>query len=158
MSLARMGRIGLLFLSVFMVSSGCSKDQPTVAIPDFIPESPYPVDGSTDQAIVGWLSWSSPLDPSYHVVYDVYFGTSTNPPLVSSHKSEPMFRPGKLQYGTAYYWRVVATNDGGQSAPGPVWHYTTSADNLPPYEPVNVAPGVNALNQPPNSILSWEIF
>lgn len=40
------------------------------------------------------------------VTYDVYFGTSSPPPLVSSAQAAATYDPGTLSYSTTYYWRA----------------------------------------------------
>lgn len=47
------------------------------------------------------LSWTAgDLDVGDTVTYDVYFGTSTSPPLVSNDQSGRTYDPGTLNYNT----------------------------------------------------------
>jgi hypothetical protein len=66
--------------------------------------------------------------------YDVYFGTGEDlkdPPLVVENLDSNEYRPGTLDYGTMYSWRVVATEKGAYSpgdhrvSEGPLWSFTT---------------------------------
>ena len=71
---------------------------------------------------------------SSDITYDVYFGTSIPPPKVVSNQSSTEYDPpGLLEYNTTYYWQIVAWDDHGNSAAGPVWHFTTeeSINQLP---------------------------
>jgi hypothetical protein len=45
--------------------------------------------------------------------YDVYFGTSPNPPLVSPNQAGTSYSPGLLTFGATYYWSVVPVNVNG---------------------------------------------
>lgn len=45
--------------------------------------------------------------------YDVYFGTSPNPPLVSANQAGTSYSPGLLSFSTTYYWSVVPVNANG---------------------------------------------
>jgi hypothetical protein len=71
--------------------------------------------------------------------YDVYFGTSSNPPYYGSTASTSYSLP-TLGYGTHYYWKIVAKNACGQSTSGPVWDFTTQC----------LAPGTPTLSSPAN--------
>ncbi len=51
--------------------------------------------------MLGWTSGDP--DAGDTVTYDVYFGTSDNPPLVSNDQSATTYDPGTLSYSTHYY-------------------------------------------------------
>ena len=67
--------------------------------------------------------------------YDVYFGTSSTPPLYAAGKllgpSETTYEtqsyliPFTLAAHTTYYFRIVSKTAAGKSASGPVWSFTT---------------------------------
>jgi hypothetical protein len=60
--------------------------------------------------------------------YDVYFGTSTSPALVSTDQNGTTYDPGTLlSYNTIYYWQIVATDNHGLSTSGPLWDFTTGS-------------------------------
>lgn len=67
----------------------------------------------------------SKLQNNDNITYDVYFGTSSPPPKVASNQTDTSFIPGTLEYNTTYYWQIVAWNDQGESAEGPIWSFTT---------------------------------
>ena len=67
------------------------------------------------------------------MTYDVYFGTSSTPPLVSNDQSGTTYDPGTLAYNTQYYWKIVATDNHAASTTGPLWDFTTApTSNNPP--------------------------
>jgi hypothetical protein len=84
---------------------------------------PYPFNGATGVSTASDIAWERV--PGYGYTYDVYFGTSSNPPFVGN---EPriIYDPGVLQPDTTYYWRVDATI-GSEKYPGPVYQFTTGS-------------------------------
>ena len=59
------------------------------------------------------------------MTYDIYFGTISPPPKVMSNQTETSYDPEILEYNTTYYWQIIAWNDQGESAEGPIWSFTT---------------------------------
>jgi PKD repeat protein len=102
------------------------------------PANPSPSDGATDVSIDKALSWTGgDPDDDDTVTFDVYFGTETNQPLIVENQQGTTYDPGTLDYGTEYYWRIVATDNNGASSEGEVWVFTTVATpNDPPHGPV----------------------
>ncbi len=89
------------------------------------PGNPDPTDGETDVHITTNLSWSC-TDPDGDLLkYDVYFGTTNNPPLVDQDINTTIYDPGTLQENTIYYWKIVAKDIHGDDTPGAVWTFTT---------------------------------
>jgi hypothetical protein len=101
------------------------------------PNDPSPPDGASNVPVT--FSW-----PDYHVagahaaclplcydtMYQLYFGTDPDPPLVWSYMAvHPALGP--LDPATTYYWRIVVLNC-GFLAEGPVWSFTT--ENATPAE------------------------
>jgi fibronectin type 3 domain-containing protein len=112
-----------------------------------IPATSIPADGST-AGIASILSWSGG-DPDYSdtVTYDVYFGTSSTPPLISSGQTETYFNPGTLSSGSVYYWKVIATDNNGSVTTGPVWYFVTEwPDSLPPTGAIVINNGATSTN------------
>jgi len=70
------------------------------------------------------LSWTPTPGAGDANAYDVYFGTSANPPLVSSNQTATTYTP-TLAAGTTYYWKVVARNELGDSPASDVWSFKT---------------------------------
>jgi hypothetical protein len=81
--------------------------------PPNTPSSPLPTDGATDQDVSVNLSWTGgDPDAGDTVTYDVYFEADDSTPdnLICNDVSTPACDPGTLDYGTHYYWYVVATD------------------------------------------------
>ncbi len=122
--------------------------------PPNTPSNPSPADHATGVSINADLSWSCG-DPNAGdtVTYDVYFGTSGSPPLVSNDQSGSTYDSGTLAHNTKYYWKVVATDNHGASTSGPIWDFNTGLptetiswnlpnglDEAPPYINIYVYP------------------
>jgi len=105
------------------VTKGLLKDLgwPWTCLTPAMPLSPSPQDGATGVSNSPTLSWTSANADSY----DVYFGTSSNPPYVVNTTSASYPRSG-LSNTTTYYWKIVAKNNCGGSTTGSVWSFTTS--------------------------------
>ena len=99
----------------------------------------YAIDGES-------LSWTFTSGGAEVDDYNVYFGTTADPPLVASNLVESTYLP-TLQPSTTYYWKVVANNHLGSSPASEVWSFhTPDADQL-----------VRALVLPSTSGLVWNL-
>jgi len=128
--------------------------------PPYIPSGPNPPDGATNVDINADLSWTGgDPDVGDTVTYDVYFGLSSPPSLVISSQSDTSYNPGTMTYETSYYWQVVAWDNHGASAQGPVWSFTTRPEtppeNNPPNPPSDPGPEDDATDVDINADLSW---
>jgi hypothetical protein len=65
------------------------------------------------------------------VTYDVYFGTSTSPPLFSNDQLGTTYDPGTLGYDTKYYWKIIATDNHGATTSGSLRDFTTLSTSGP---------------------------
>ena len=97
----------------------------SIAVPVQAPSVPVslsPASGATGLGTNVTLSWQT---ASGATSYDVYFGTSSNPPAFRTNVSGTSVTANKLTAGVTYYWRVVAKNAAGQTA-GAVRTFTTA--------------------------------
>jgi len=131
--------------------------------PPYAPNNPTPVNGDIDVNIDALLSWSGgDPDASDNVVYDVYFGSNSNPgsnELVSVGQSSLSYDlPGDLEYLTTYYWQIVARDSYADETSGVVWEFTTIEDsgtNNPPYKPGDPTPGDSTIDVSVNVDFVW---
>jgi hypothetical protein len=111
-------------------------------LPPDVPVYNTPANSATGMATTGVsLSWNGGL---WGQLYDIYFGTSANPPLLASNQklgpsqSATDYRTyalPALQPGTTYYWQIVSKTMAYQTAAGPVWSFRTAGtapNNQPP--------------------------
>jgi len=93
--------------------------------PPSTPTNPNPPDGEMGISTNPTLSWDCSDPDGDTLTYDVYFGTSNNPPLVKADYTSTTYNPGTLDYGRTYYWKIVAKDGKGGVTEGPVWRFTT---------------------------------
>jgi len=123
-------------------TAGIVENEPFVPLPPDDPKSPLPTNNETSVATNVTLQWEG--GPFAHV-YDVYLGTSPNPPLYASNlalgpsswvgQRQALTLPAALQGGTTYYWRVVGKTMANKTATSPVWNFTTAGSGPPPPPP-----------------------
>jgi hypothetical protein len=115
---------------------------------------PAPANIAVNIALNANLSWTgSDPDVGDNLLYDVYFGTISNPVLVSADQADTSFDTGILNPNTVYYWKIVTKDNYGMTTPGPVWHFTTlNRSPLPPSTPL---PQNAAIDVDVDTALSW---
>ncbi len=79
-----------------------------------------PADGFGSHSPADPLTWNTVAGATS---YDVYFGTSSNPPLVTN-VTTTTYSPS-LADNTTYYWKVVPKNAYGEPTGCAVWEFTT---------------------------------
>ncbi len=112
-----------LFIGVFV---GCKKDSPTDNTNNApnTPSNPSPSNNEWGVEKYADLSWTGgDPDIGSTVTYDVSFGTSSPPPLVSSGQSGTVYDPGTLVGTQTYYWRIMAKDNSGATATSNIWNF-----------------------------------
>jgi len=127
--------------------------------PPYEPSNPYPDNHASSVHINTNLNWDC-VDPDEGdiLTYDVYFGTSSNPPLIVSDIILNIYNPGTMSYGTKYYWKIVAKDNLDGVTSGQIWDFTTSNinENNPPYKPSNPLPENYEIYADINTSLKWD--
>ena len=99
-----------------------------IALPS-IPCNPYPRHESNGISINTDLSWiKEDLDIEKTVTYDIYFGTSNNPPCVKTNQGNTVYSPDNLELDKTYFWKIVSKDNQGRTTTGPIWTFTTTAE------------------------------
>jgi parallel beta-helix repeat protein len=99
-----------------------------VQLPPAIPVYLSPSDGATDLALnipIAWAAGSGGGTPDY---YNVYFGTTTPPPLLAPGVASTSYYPAGMLPEHTYYWKIDAVNTLG-TATGGIWSFSTRADD-----------------------------
>jgi uncharacterized protein (TIGR02145 family) len=92
--------------------------------PPLKPFAPNPSDSSNNIRFSGRLSWVA-IDPHDDpLTYDLYLGTTENPPLVEQNLLIDEYFPQGLVPGRRYYWKVVARDPGGLTSTSDVWRFS----------------------------------
>ncbi|UCC79201.1 MAG: hypothetical protein JSW64_13135 [Candidatus Zixiibacteriota bacterium] len=68
--------------------------------PPNAPSNPSPADGALNQPIDVNLSWECSDPNGDDLIYNIYFGNSSMPPLLQSGQTANTYDPGTLQMGT----------------------------------------------------------
>jgi hypothetical protein len=89
-----------------------------------VPYNPNPADKATDVPTDQVLSWRSGDADNDPLTYDLAFGDSYPPPVVSKNFTHPVYDPGTLVEDTGYYWSVNVS-DGISMTVGVTWRFTT---------------------------------
>jgi phosphatidylserine/phosphatidylglycerophosphate/cardiolipin synthase-like enzyme/uncharacterized protein (DUF2141 family) len=123
-------------------STGNTETKTFVPLPPDVPVYNLPANNGTGVATTGTrLAWNGGL---WAHNYDIYFGTTSNPPLLESNlKLGPsqygtdyrFYALPALQPGTRYFWKIVSKTMAFKTATGPLWSFTTAGTapgNTPP--------------------------
>ena len=91
-----------------------------------VPTNPIPSHNANDVSIATDLQWSCHDPNGDELEYKVYFGTTSNPPLVGTTENITSYTLSGLSENTAYYWYIEATDSDGLSSTSIVWVFTTA--------------------------------
>lgn len=118
-----------------------------------IPRLSSPSSGATNQPVTLNLNWqSTPGAVSYRLQLstDTLFNYIT---YDASDIKDTYLQVKNLENSRKYFWRVRASNPGGNSAWSEIWRFTTIVAT--PGAPALIAPAMGAVNQPIDVTLSW---
>ena len=122
------------------------------------PTNPIPQDGTAGQSTVPSMSWFA-LDIDGNLAeYDLYLGTTTNPPLVAANLTEQSYVPAPLALNQLHYWKIVARDALGFETTGPLWTFRTRATNAAPFPPQDASPVDGESLVALDADLSWTCF
>jgi len=107
------------------------------------PSNPVPENESTGVDTDITLFWSCGSAPTDSLLFQVYFGTSSNPPVVASFIQDTSYYPGILDSNSIYYWRVTVYNTEGDSTNGNIWSFQTISSILCNTPLVDIRDGQN---------------
>ena len=117
--------------------------------PPYAPNNESPDNGATDVSVNTNLSWTCSDPDGDELDYDIYFGTSQNPPKVEQNYTSTTYNPGTLQENTTYYWEIRAFEvDNNDHSSHSSWSFTTggSGGGNPPDVNLQTPTGVQSGN------------
>jgi hypothetical protein len=95
------------------------------------PANPKPENGFVNQSVNSILRWLCIDSDGDELTFDIFFGTSSPPPLVAtdvpSDGPNTSYAPGKLNHLTTYFWQIEAQDSNGATTRGPLWRFTTTS-------------------------------
>ena len=146
-----------LMVSTFTIPFGPQTSaQPLDNNPPNIPTNPDPENNSMNVSISIVLKWFCDDPDGDNVTYNVYFGLTSPPDLVSENQTNASYEPEILEYATPYFWMITAWDNQSASTQGPEWTFTTKlGENQPPYVPNTPSPSNNSINISVATILNW---
>jgi RHS repeat-associated protein len=117
------------FAPWLMEESTCINAPPTNS-PPFAPRNPTPANSAVRVAMTGntaALSWyGGDPNPWDTVTYYLFFGTAADALALESQVSGGVSTTvSNVSPGTTYFWQIIARDNGGLEAAGPVWKFTT---------------------------------
>ena len=123
--------------------------EPFAPLPPDEPVSPVPANNSVVASTSVTLGWEGGF---WAWKYDVFFGTTSNPPLIASNVNTGFpgpptietFSLPPLEPGTTYFWRIVGKTEANMTTSGPVWSFTVAGTGNPPPAPTGLT--ANAVN------------
>jgi hypothetical protein len=107
-----------------------------------------PANGVTGVPSTPTLTWNAVSGANS---YEVYFGTTPSPALVTI-VTTTAFQPGILTGGTTYFWRVVAKSSNA-SATSTTYSFTTAGPTTA--GPVLLSPANGATGVPLTTVMKW---
>ena len=119
-------------LHVLPDGTNAQETKPFVPLAPDKPINQAPPKDATDVPTSTPLQWNA---GSWGWVYDIYLGTTSDPPLYKAgvtlgpSRSATDFRsfaPPDLLPGTTYYWKIVSRTMADQTATGGIWSFTTA--------------------------------
>jgi len=104
--------------------------------PPYTPSNPIPSNGSTFIDLNADLSWIGGDPDGDDVLYNIYFGNTSNPLLISANQTDTTYELNTLENDTQYFWRIDAWDSYNNSTTGPNWTFRTEIPgNDPPRKP-----------------------
>ena len=92
------------------------------------PYSPSPSDKTEGVDTNVLLSWSCEDPENNPLSFDIYFGKDAFPDaddLKLQDQTNKFFNTGALEYGTQYFWKIIAKDSNDLVSESPIWSFTT---------------------------------
>ncbi len=114
-------------MCALVFSCGEEDVNPTGSPGNDIPRIVYacPTPGAHEIPLLITLQWSYQNAISDSASFNVYLGTTSPLPMVSSEVSDTFCAVGPLNANTTYSWRVTAIEAGGDTIPSESWEFQT---------------------------------
>ena len=112
--------------------TGHIETEPFVPLPPDAPKYASPANSASGQGLTVTLKWNAGY---YAHKYDIYFGTSSTPPLLAANvelgpsttaTDYRRYAVSGLRESTTYYWKIVSKTMANRTAAGPVWNFRTT--------------------------------
>lgn len=157
-------------LLLVILALSCNKSTGPVNQPPSVPvidmASGAPSNDGMSPSLTPVLRWTCADPENDPLTYDVYFGTTTNPPLVNASQTETSYSTGALQYETSYYWRVVAKDNHSNITSSQEWTFASPIQEvIPVFADPEIQISINrrekfvvSLSANPSTGYRWELI
>jgi phosphatidylserine/phosphatidylglycerophosphate/cardiolipin synthase-like enzyme len=137
------------FVDHFERKWNSAETKPFIPLPPTTPSYLSPANNALNQPTNLTLRWEG--GPWAHR-YDIYFGTTSNPPLIAADQNIGRVDNGVVESyplpplvaGTRYFWRIVSRTMANQTANGPTWSFTTAGVALPAPTVSSISPATGS--------------
>ena len=102
------------------------------------PSNPNPENHANYVDVDADLNWTGgDPDEGDKIIYDIYFGDVSPPPLVKSGHNDTYYNLSTMNFSTTYYWFIISKDIYGKTNGGVLWDFTTVGEdmNQPPNKP-----------------------
>ncbi|MCK5821548.1 MAG: hypothetical protein KAH17_06675 [Bacteroidales bacterium] len=110
---------GLTDINSFTLVVGGTNQEPEA------PQNVFPANDNNTVTTRCLLEWTCNDPDSDELVFDVYFGSSDNPPKVASDISGFSYLCLPLEFTSDYFWKIVAKDPYEHIVASEVWSFTT---------------------------------
>ncbi|HBC47379.1 MAG TPA: hypothetical protein DCZ43_10060 [candidate division Zixibacteria bacterium] len=115
--------LAMIVLTGLIIISSCDLNDNK---PPYAPGSPVVARVAGDTLMYD-LSWSCGDPDSDPLMYNIHFGITNSPPLITSQPAN-RFRTSSLLFGTTYYWKIDALDNNHNQTSSPIWQFTTPTE------------------------------
>ena len=161
----------LLVLTSIITMQSCKKESPLtpVALLAAMPKTPVPATGTViaftaaNQTVN--LSWEGTATNT--IKWDVYFGTSSTPPLVASNVTGNSYAAHIGTTGGVYYWQVQTIDANNIPSASAIWNFDVNSNPATPVltTPANAATAVSTTvalvwtcTDPESDALTFDVY
>jgi len=86
--------------------------------------APIPADQARSVSLLPILDWLAEDPEGDAILYDLYFGSENPPPLLATNLTQSRYELSNLQYGSTYFWQVVAKTATANTVSS-LWQFVT---------------------------------
>ena len=93
--------------------------------PPYQPSDPWPSNHARGVPINEDLVWRCGDPENDPLLFDIYLGTDSDPPLVETGHNVNNYDPGNMKKMTTYWWKIIAKDNHNNNTEGSVWDFNT---------------------------------
>ncbi|MCF7802570.1 MAG: fibronectin type III domain-containing protein [Candidatus Marinimicrobia bacterium] len=127
----------------------------TNVMPPSTPRLVTPASGSTEISVTPTLTWQTAERAQSYTIQVSTSDQFTSTLVNSAGNPDTTFTPDSLEYATTFYWRVRASNSGGDSDWSTVNSFTTESRPSAPVQATLNSPADSAVEIPVAPEFSW---